>query len=128
MAGPNYAEEIRRMVVARYGDEAVRYGGLRLDTAMQPKLQAAADESLKVGLEALDRRMGYRGPLGSVDEARFSVLRPLIARRIAESGRRETEEVLVADLTRLVESKPALALPAEDDRSEADPNCLGGGE
>jgi penicillin-binding protein 1A len=87
LVGPYYAEEIRRMVVARYGDEAVLSGGLRLDIAMQPKLQAAADESLRVGLEALDRRMGYRGSLGSVDEARFSVLRPLIARRIAESSR-----------------------------------------
>lgn len=128
LVGPYYAEEIRRMVVARYGDEAVLSGGLRLDIAMQPKLQAAADESLKAGLEALDRRMGYRGPLGSVDEARFSVLRPLIARRIAEAGRRESEGVLVADLSRLVESKSAPALPSEEDRSEADTDGLVAGE
>ena len=118
LVGPYYAEEIRRMVVARYGDDAVLSGGMRLDIAMQPKLQAIADESLRTGLEALDRRMGYRGPLGNIDAARFNSLRPLIARRIEEAGRRLSEDVLVADLTRLVENAAAPAAPSEEDRSE----------
>ena len=45
--GPYYAEEIRRTLVARYGDEAVLTGGLRVDIAMDPKLQRMADASVR---------------------------------------------------------------------------------
>jgi penicillin-binding protein 1A len=101
VVGPYYAEEIRRLLVARYGDEAVLSGGMRIEIAMQPKLQAAADEALASGLETLDRRMGYKGPLGTLQAARFAALKPLISKRIAEAGKREKEE-LIADLSRLV--------------------------
>ncbi|HME90103.1 MAG TPA: PBP1A family penicillin-binding protein [Myxococcaceae bacterium] len=117
--GPYYAEEIRRMAVARYGNEAVLAGGMRLDIAMQPKLQAAADEALKSGLEALDRRMGYRGPLGTLAADRFSSLRPIIAKRIEEAGKRQSEEVLVADLSRLAEgAKPPATKTEEEEGAE----------
>jgi penicillin-binding protein 1A len=128
LVGPYYAEEIRRMAVARYGDEAVLSGGMRLDIAMDPKLQANADESLKSGLEALDRRMGYRGPLGNVDAARFNSLRPLIARRLEEAGRRQSEEVLVADLSRLIENPSTAAPSSDEDRSEASSEAAAEGE
>lgn len=128
--GPYYAEEIRRMVVARYGNDAVLAGGMRLDIAMQPKLQAAADEALKTGLEAIDRRMGYRGPLGALAAERFSSLRPLIAQRIEEAGKRQSEDVLVADLSRLAEgSKPPGEAKAEDEEgAEAAPEVPAEGE
>src|SRR5262249_2397316 len=119
--GLYYAEEIRRMAVARYGDEAVLSGGMRLDIAMQPKLQAIADEALATGLEALDRRMGYRGPLGTMDAGRFNSLKPLIARRIAEAGRRQSEDV-GADVAGLGETPAGAAWPSEEDRSEESPD------
>ena len=39
--GGYYAEEIRRTLIARYGERAVLTGGLRVEIAMVPKLQAA---------------------------------------------------------------------------------------
>ena len=69
---PYYAEEIRRTLVARYGEKAVLEGGMRVDIAMDPKLQAAADAAVRAGLEARRRRMGYRGALGQLDAARFA--------------------------------------------------------
>jgi penicillin-binding protein 1A len=127
--GPYYAEEIRRMVVARYGDQAVLSGGMRLDIAMQPKLQAAADESLKAGLEAIDRRMGYRGPLATLDAARFAALRPIIAKRIQEAGKRQSEEALVADLSRLADSSKSASAPrAEEEGAESAPELVTEGE
>ena len=115
--GPYYVEEIRRMLVARYGDQAVLGGGLRIQIAMDPRLQALADEALRDGLETLDRRMGYRGPLGTLDPQRFAALRPLLEQRIAEAGRRERENPLVADLAPLV-APPAR--PEEGEAAEAD--------
>ncbi len=104
--GPYYAEEIRRTLVSRYGDEAVLTGGLRVDFAMNPKLQAAADEAVRTGLEELDRRQGYRGPIGKLEPARFQALLPLLQRRIDEAGKRQRDEVLVADLRSLIGAHP----------------------
>ncbi|ATB41558.1 penicillin-binding protein [Cystobacter fuscus] len=110
--GLYYAEEIRRTLVARYGEEAVLSGGLRVDIAMDPKLQAVADDSVRKGLEAVDRRQGYRGPVGTIELARFERLKPLLAKQVEEAGRRQKEGASVADLTTLAQTEeppPAVA-------------------
>ncbi|WP_257455447.1 penicillin-binding protein 1A [Archangium lipolyticum] len=112
--GPYYAEDIRRTLVARYGEEAVLTGGLRVDIAMQPKLQVVADQAVRNGLEAVDRRQGYRGALGTVEPARFERLKPLIAKQIEEAGRRQKEGAYVADLGTLVQSGEQQPKPAEE--------------
>jgi penicillin-binding protein 1A len=100
--GPYYADEIRKILVARYGEETVFSGGLRVEAAMQPKLQLAADEAVRAGLETLDHRMGYRGPLGTLEAPRFDVLKALIQKRIAQTGKRNKDEVMLADLTGVI--------------------------
>ena len=62
---PYFAEEVRREVVAMFGEETLYTGGLSVRTTLDPTLQAAARMALERGLEALDRRQGWRGPLGS---------------------------------------------------------------
>ncbi|MFL5356172.1 penicillin-binding protein 1A [Archangium sp.] len=125
--GPYYAEEIRRTLVARYGEEAVLTGGLRVDIAMDPKLQAIADESVRKGLEAVDHRQGYRGALGTLEPKRFDQLEPLIARHIEEAGRRQKEGAYVADLSSLAqtgepepkpEEEPVVTTTAEEEEDE----------
>jgi penicillin-binding protein 1A len=116
--GPYYVEEIRRMLVARYGDPAVLTGGMRVEIAMDPKLQALADASLRDGLEALDRRMGYQGPLGALDPQRYASLRALLERRLADTGRRSEEGVLLADLTPLVPARTSPGQPDEEGAEE----------
>ena len=113
--GAYYVEEIRRMLTARYGDAAVQSGGMRVTIAMQPKLQAAADAAMQQGLEQLDRSMGYQGALDTLDAQRFATLRPLIAQRIAQSGKRHKNEELIADLSAL-----ARAPQAETDDDDKD--------
>lgn len=103
--GPYYIEEIRRMLVARYGDDAVLSGGMRVQIAMRPRLQALADEALRTGLETLDHRMGYRGPLGNLDAKRFATFKGLLGTRISEAGKRARDETLVADLSKLGEGQ-----------------------
>ncbi|MBX5483748.1 MAG: PBP1A family penicillin-binding protein [Myxococcaceae bacterium] len=123
--GAYYVEEVRRALVERYGEQAVLEGGMRVEIALVPRFQAAADAAVQQGLEALDRRMGYRGALGTFDPKRFDALRPLIATRIAEAGRRRQDEVLIADLMRLTQPDAAgsdaesLPLVASGEDSEA---------
>ena len=125
--GPYYVEEIRRMLVARYGEPAVLTGGMRVEIAMDPKLQALADSSLRDGLELLDRRMGYQGALGTLDPARYTALRALVERRLADTGRRSEENVLLADLTPLVPAR-ATSGQAEEEGAEEKPEASAEGE
>jgi len=99
--GGYYAEDVRKTLVARYGEKAVLEGGLRVQIAMEPRLQALAEMAVREGLEAVDKRQGYRGPVGSVAADRFQELRPLLVQRLAEAGKRKPDERFVADLTAL---------------------------
>ena len=62
---PYFAEEVRREVVSRFGEDMLYAGGLSVRTTLDPELQHAARMALQRGLEALDRRQGWRGALGS---------------------------------------------------------------
>lgn len=106
--GQYYAEDVRKALVARYGEKAVLEGGLHVEIAMDPKLQAAAEASVRAGLEAVDQRQGYRGPVGRLELTRFETLRPLLEQRLAEAGKRRPDERFVADLLPLKDAKPQL--------------------
>lgn len=58
-----YAEEVRRFVVERYGEQSIYNGGLFIRTSLDPQLQRAATRSLQNGLMAYDKRHGWRGPV-----------------------------------------------------------------
>lgn len=113
--GQYYLEDVRKVLAARYGDKKLLEGGLRVKIAMDPALQAAAERSVREGLEALDRRQGYRGHVGALAPERFAALRPLIETRLAEAGKRRPDDVLVADLTALKDLRP---LPEEGPEPE----------
>ncbi|NVJ21092.1 MULTISPECIES: penicillin-binding protein 1A [Myxococcus] len=117
--GPYYAEEIRRTLIERYGEHAVMEGGLRVDIAMVPKLQVAAEQAVREGLEAVDRRQGYRGPRGTLDDAQWARLRGMVATRIEEAGRRLKDQGYVADLAPLAKAeKPEPKAETEEDGAE----------
>jgi penicillin-binding protein 1A len=62
-------EEVRRRLVAELGNDFVLRGGLRIDTTIDLALQETAVRALRSGVEALDHRRGYRGPLRRVKPA-----------------------------------------------------------
>ncbi len=119
--GQYYVEEIRRMLFARYGEAVVLSGGLRVEIAMEPRLQALADDALREGLETLDRKMGYRGALGALEPKQFLTFRKLLEGRLSEAGRRERDNPLVADLAPLV-SAPARSEEDVGDVEAAEPD------
>ena len=125
--GAYYLEEMRRMLVARYGDNKLLAGGMRVEIAMVPRLQAAAEAAVRAGLESLDRRMGYQGPLGTLEPVRFETFKALLLQRIAEAGKRRKDEVLVADVERLRAPAPEVE-PSEDEGPEARPEEATEGE
>ncbi len=65
----DFAEEVRRRIIAIYGREALYAGGLSVRTTLDPRLQVLARMSLTGALLKHDREHGWRGPLDHVDPA-----------------------------------------------------------
>jgi penicillin-binding protein 1A len=61
------AEEIRRELVARFGEAATYEGGLVVRATLDPRLQAIAEKAFRDGLIAYDRRHGWRGPIARIE-------------------------------------------------------------
>ncbi len=61
MEAPYIAEMVRAELVGRYGSDAYTEG-FRVYTTVRSDLQAAANQALRDGLLAYDRRHGWRGP------------------------------------------------------------------
>ena len=64
---PYFTEEVRRHLADIYGSTTLYEGGLSVRTTLNPTLQMKAERALREGLEALDRRQGWRGPLTRLD-------------------------------------------------------------
>ena len=67
--GAWYVDEVRRQLVAQFGDAAVDTAGLTVEVAMDPRLQDAAEVALRENLRAIDKRQGFRGPELKIDPA-----------------------------------------------------------
>lgn len=62
-----FSEEVRREISSSYGDDALYEGGLIVRTTLDPKIQSIATKALRNGLEAYDRRHGWRGAVAHID-------------------------------------------------------------
>lgn len=63
-----FAEEVRRNLMAAYGEKGLYEGGLTVSTTLDPAYQLAADTALRDGLIAYDRRHGWRGPYAKIPD------------------------------------------------------------
>ena len=66
--GPYFCEEVRQYLEKTYGDRGLYRQGLRVDSTLDPRLQAWAEEELRRGLRRHERRFGFRKPRNLVDE------------------------------------------------------------
>ncbi|MCX5738016.1 MAG: transglycosylase domain-containing protein, partial [Proteobacteria bacterium] len=66
-----FAEEVRRHLFQKLGGDTVLKGGLRIETTLDLHLQRTAEAALRTGIEALDHRQGWRGPVLRVPRAQL---------------------------------------------------------
>lgn len=59
---PYFTEYVRRYIKNKYGDDMLYGGGLKIYTTLNLKNQIAAQDAIKSGLIALDKRIGMRAP------------------------------------------------------------------
>jgi penicillin-binding protein 1A len=57
---PDFTEHVRRLLVERFGEDAVNHGGLRVTTTCDLELQHTAKEAVRKQVLALDGQSGYR--------------------------------------------------------------------
>jgi penicillin-binding protein 1A len=69
LAAPYFVEHVRKIVQAKYGGRDLFDRGLRIQTTLVMNQQRAAEAAVRKGLEDVDRRFGFRGPVGKLSDA-----------------------------------------------------------
>lgn len=67
LAAEYFVEEARKQIFDMYGSEELYSGGLSIRTTLDTRMQLSGRRALRRGLEMLDRRMGWRGPLATFE-------------------------------------------------------------
>ena len=92
-----FTEEVRRVLISRYGEVGLYEGGFSVRTTLDPELQEIAEKALRAGLEAYDMRHGWRGPIDHF-KLRFDWAERLArVERSQKLGERELAVVLAYD-------------------------------
>lgn len=116
LAAEYFVEEARKQIFSMYGSDELYSGGLSIRTTLDTGMQLAGRRALRRGLEMLDRRMGWRGPLATFETmdrwndqlAAFSSPKDIGDWRVAVVLEREATT-----------AKLGFIKPAEDDRVDA---------
>ena len=69
LAAEYFVEEARKQIFAMYGSDELYSGGLSIRTTLDTDMQLAGRRALRRGVEMLDRRMGWRGPLATIENS-----------------------------------------------------------
>ena len=70
---PYFLEEVRKEIESRYGAKALYENGLTIQTALDLRLQEAANRALDAGVRRVDHIHGFRKPRRNVVDERHTV-------------------------------------------------------
>ena len=68
IAAPYFVEHIRKIVQAKYAGRDLYDRGLKIFTTLDMRQQRAAELAVRNGLDAVDHRFSFRGPVAHLDE------------------------------------------------------------
>lgn len=108
--GEYFAEEIRRNLVSKYGEDILYKGGLAVRTTLDPEKQKYAADAVRQGLLNYDRRHGFRAPIAHIDLDAIPEPEPVEQPAVEEASTDET----AADETESAESEFAEEIPQPD--------------
>jgi len=66
---PYYASEVRRVFAEQFRDYNIDLDGLEVHTAVDINASRMAEKALSRGLREVDKRQGWRGPIGHIEGA-----------------------------------------------------------
>jgi penicillin-binding protein 1A len=70
IASPSFVEHVRRLAQDMYTTNRVFTGGLNFYSTVDTRMQNIAEAAVHNGLQVLDHRLGFRGPVGHADDAK----------------------------------------------------------
>jgi penicillin-binding protein 1A len=90
LKAPYFTEHVRRYLENRYGRDMLYRGGLKVYTNLNLDMQQKAKAALRKGLLEMDKREGYRGPIGHLSndeiEQKQSELQIELENKVPELG------------------------------------------
>ncbi len=104
LVAPHIAEMVRAQLTEQFGEGAY-WQGLNVYTTIESEQQNAAAKALRRGLQAYDRRHGFRGAVGKVDLGKLQE---------ANSELDEAYEATLSTYPNSQEQIPALVLASEE--------------
>lgn len=125
LVAPHIAEMVRAQLTEQYGEDAY-WQGLNVYTTVLSTQQIAAEQALRKGLRAYDRRHGFRGAIGRVDLTKLKPEQDPEQDNVAV-GTREGEdqeplssayERVLSDYPGSQEQRPALVLSSLENVAE----------
>jgi penicillin-binding protein 1A len=120
--GAWYLDEVRKQLIAQFGEAAVESTGMRVEVAMDVRLQAAAESAVQEDLRAVDKRQGFRGPELKLEPASLDAVRAALSKKLA-AVQQPDGSAQVADFFPIHAAqlrKAAGAKKKTDDDSDAD--------
>jgi penicillin-binding protein 1A len=80
----HYAAHVRELLKQKLGSDVhVNDGGFRVYTGIDPVLQTSAEQAIRNGLRALDKRQGWRGPLFKLEPNQVKSFLKLLNTRLS---------------------------------------------
>jgi penicillin-binding protein 1A len=110
---PFYSEQVRRLVVERYGNDRVLSEGLRVEMTMDLEKQRAAQAAMLSGLMEVDHRQGWNGPVTHVEGAARADLEKRLAKAWPK-GSLEAGDYAVAIVTKVDDRAAEAAVEVGD--------------
>lgn len=86
-AAPEIVEVVRQELERRFGAEELPYLGIQVRTTIDVETQVAARAALEAGLEAIDERQGYRGPVARLGPEKAERKRKQLAKQLGGAPR-----------------------------------------
>ena len=104
---PYFTESVRKKLLNNFGYTQLYEGGLRIYSSVNIELQLSAQKAIRKGLEDLDKRQGYKGPIKrfDIDKLREITVKLNLAKKDIFSLPNQT--LMVWDLRNFLMSKPA---------------------
>jgi penicillin-binding protein 1A len=82
---PYFVSEVRQVLLQRWKDLDIDRDGLEIHTTLDVEGDAIAQRALRKGLRDVDKRRGWRGPIGHIDKADQALFLKQYQDRIQES-------------------------------------------
>ena len=125
-AAPYFAEAVRRQMIKSFGEDVFYTGGLSIRTTIDPDLQKKADKAMIEGLEALDKRQGWRGAFGHYSGG-FSD-NEAIAKTLNAGATKMVDKRYAAIVTEVFDKKAEIIIGIRDGKSPANKIIIERGE